>query len=84
MVPQELKDRVWAEYRPGQERTKTPSRSYLGAAIAAINAVAKNDSQVENCPNCGEPVKTTIEHIYPDNWTYNCTSQNIDSQVEKR
>jgi hypothetical protein len=39
MVPRHLQARVYAEYCSGQERTKTPSRAYLQAALDAINAV---------------------------------------------
>lgn len=39
MVPKVLADRVWATYRPGQERDKNPSEAYLKAADAAIKAV---------------------------------------------
>lgn len=43
MVPRALQQAVWAAYRPGQERTKTPSRAYLDAAKVAINAVAARE-----------------------------------------
>ncbi|AAN02136.1 gp82 [Mycobacterium phage Barnyard] len=43
MVPQALKDRVWATYRPGQEETKDPSHEYVRAAMAAVNAVADKE-----------------------------------------
>lgn len=46
MVPRALRDAVWATYRPGQERDKKPSRAYMTAAIAAINAVAERERQV--------------------------------------
>ncbi len=29
MLPQELKDRVWKTYRPGQEKDKQPSQAYM-------------------------------------------------------
>jgi hypothetical protein len=32
MLPKELRDKVWAAYRPGQERNLTPSRRYLEVA----------------------------------------------------
>ena len=38
-VPPDLQRRLWAAYRPGQERTKSPSREYVAAARACINAV---------------------------------------------
>lgn len=31
-LPKHLRDKIWATYRPGQERTMTPSREYLAAA----------------------------------------------------
>jgi hypothetical protein len=31
-LPQALRNRVWATYRPGQEITKTPSEAYLKVA----------------------------------------------------
>lgn len=34
-VPKELRDRIWALYRPGQELDKQPSRFYLEAARRA-------------------------------------------------
>lgn len=41
MVPRDLQKAVWREYRPGQERTKTPTTAYLEVAFQAIEAVAK-------------------------------------------
>jgi len=40
MVPAPLRREVWRTYRPGQEVDKSPSRSYVDAADAAIAAVA--------------------------------------------
>lgn len=34
-LPKDIRDRIWATYRPGQEVTKTPSRDYVAAARAA-------------------------------------------------
>jgi hypothetical protein len=31
-----MRDRIWAEYVPGQEITKTPTGDYLSAATEAI------------------------------------------------
>lgn len=33
-LPKPLRDRIWQAYRPGQEKTLTPSREYLAAAEA--------------------------------------------------
>lgn len=40
MVPRRLQLAVWHAYRPGQCDDKRPSREWLGAADAAIEAVA--------------------------------------------
>lgn len=42
-VPKPLRDRVWATYRRGQEIRKDPSKEYLDAADAAIEAVAQRE-----------------------------------------
>ena len=44
MVPKLLRDRVWATYRPGQEIDKRPTREYLEAATAAIEAVYRREN----------------------------------------
>lgn len=41
MVPKALQRRLWAEYRPGQERRMDPTPAYLRAAAACVEAVAK-------------------------------------------
>jgi hypothetical protein len=43
MVPPDLRDAVWVNYRPGQETDKTPSQEYVNAALAAIEAVAAKE-----------------------------------------
>lgn len=45
MVPVELRQQVWAAYRPGQENNKTPSHSYLVIALNAIEAVALKEGK---------------------------------------
>lgn len=32
-LPKQLRDEIWATYRPGQEITKDPSEEYLAVAI---------------------------------------------------
>lgn len=44
MVPKALQTAVWKHYRPGQEITKTPTKKYLKAADAAIEAVAEREA----------------------------------------
>lgn len=44
MVPGELQRAVRASYRPDQEIDKRPSRDYLAAARAAIEAVAAKEA----------------------------------------
>ena len=36
-LPKDLRDAVWATYRPGQEQTGRPSPAYLKAARSAID-----------------------------------------------
>lgn len=45
MVPSALKALVWSTYVPGQEVRKDPSREYLDAATAAIDAVRKAEDE---------------------------------------
>lgn len=33
-IPKGLRDRIWATFKPGQERDGTPSREYVSAARA--------------------------------------------------
>lgn len=35
-LPKRLRDGIWAAYVPGQEITKTPSRTYLAVAMRCI------------------------------------------------
>ena len=44
MVPRDLRAAVWAEYMPGQEIRKDPTREYLEAANAAVRAVAAKEA----------------------------------------
>lgn len=44
MVPKPLRDRIWATYRPGQERDKQPSLEYLDTAMEAINVVREKEA----------------------------------------
>jgi hypothetical protein len=32
-LPQSLRNKIWATFRPGQEETKTPSREYVAVAL---------------------------------------------------
>ena len=41
MVPRQLQRRLWAEYRPGQERDMQPTPAYLRAVGACVRAVAE-------------------------------------------
>lgn len=41
-LPKPIRDRIWATYRPGQERSKTPSREYVEAARAAQDWIKAN------------------------------------------
>lgn len=43
-LPKEIRARIWAAYRPGQEITKTPSRAYIAAAQEAQDWIRDNGS----------------------------------------
>lgn len=40
-LPKHLRDRIWATYRPGQERDKCPSDEYIQAAQAVQEWIAQ-------------------------------------------
>lgn len=40
-LPKYLRDRIWRAYRPGQEKTMTPSGEYVEAARAVQEWIAK-------------------------------------------
>ncbi len=43
-LPRRLRDRVWATFRPGQERNWTPSREYLEVAREIRNWIIIEES----------------------------------------
>jgi hypothetical protein len=43
MVPRELQQRVWATYVSGQEVRKDPTKEYMEAQRAAVQAVTKRN-----------------------------------------
>lgn len=45
MLPQEIRDAVWREYSPGQERRKDPSAAYLAVTRDAIEFIAKREGR---------------------------------------
>lgn len=46
MVPVNLRHKVWATYRPGQEIDKHPTREYLEITRQAIDAVATKEGKI--------------------------------------
>lgn len=42
MLPADLRQRIWKDYRPGQEQTKTPSRDYVETAHAVQAWIAEH------------------------------------------
>lgn len=44
-LPIDLRNDIWKAYRPGQERTGTPSREYVAAARAVQDWIAANHPQ---------------------------------------
>lgn len=45
MVPLDLRNEVWHNYVPGQERRKDPTAEYLAVTKRAIVAVAEKEKQ---------------------------------------
>ena len=45
MVPKQLREAVWSEYRPGQEIDKRPSAEYMAVQRAAVLAVAEQEAR---------------------------------------
>jgi hypothetical protein len=43
MLPKDMRDKVWALYRPGQEKTKNPSMEYLNHAMECVKYVADKE-----------------------------------------
>lgn len=46
-LPADLRSRVWATYRPGQEKTLTPSAAYLKVARDVQEWIEKNAPDVQ-------------------------------------
>lgn len=42
-LPKRLRDRIWATYKPGQEKTMTPSRAYLLVADEVQRWITENN-----------------------------------------
>lgn len=45
-LPRMIRARIWAEYRPGQEKTKRPSPAYVEAVQAAEAWIIESGLQV--------------------------------------
>lgn len=41
-LPKRIRDKIWAAFVPGQEKTKTPSRAYMEAAREAQEWIREN------------------------------------------
>lgn len=54
-LPKSIRDAIWAAYRPGQEKTMTPSREYVLAAREAQDWIEENYG-----PNGGHPTEETL------------------------
>lgn len=46
MLPKAKRDAIWANYRPGQEIDKQPSRAYLDVAWDAVEWVARREKEL--------------------------------------
>lgn len=52
-LPKSLRDKVWASYRPGQERDMHPSLEYLDVAHEVQDWIAKNTAPIRPKPQQG-------------------------------
>lgn len=43
-LPKNLRDRIWATYKPGQEISMTPSEAYLAAAHAVQDWITEHEA----------------------------------------
>lgn len=50
-LPKAIRDRIWNAYKPGQERSKTPSTEYVAAARAAQDWIITTYCTYGHC-NC--------------------------------
>lgn len=41
-LPKDLRDEIWRSYKPGQEKTLTPSADYVAAARKVQNSILAN------------------------------------------
>lgn len=44
-LPLDIRKRIWATYRPGQEKDKKPSQAYIEAAQAARKWIEEHESR---------------------------------------
>jgi len=49
MLPKELRDLIWATYRPGQERNLNPSPAYVAAAHKTQEWIRQNHPPEKPC-----------------------------------
>lgn len=47
MLPKNLRDKIWAAYRPGQENTRDPSPAYIAATREAQAWIAANHGTMD-------------------------------------
>lgn len=47
MLPKNLRNKIWATYVPGQEKTMTPSEAYLEAADEVQDWIRENGARLE-------------------------------------
>lgn len=47
MLPKDLRNKIWATFVPGQEKTMTPSSAYLEAADEVQEWINENGARLE-------------------------------------
>lgn len=45
MIPQDMRDKLWDLYVPGQERRKDPTREYVEYALSLVRYVAEKEGR---------------------------------------
>lgn len=59
-LPKELRDAIWREYTPGQERTKTPTPRYIAVQQFAICRIAFKPHDEDAATVCARYLSTAL------------------------
>jgi hypothetical protein len=70
-LPPELRNQVWATYRPGQERDKMPSAAYVRATNAAKLYIAEIEFTEESVASLRQryaETEATFDRMEKESW----------------